>query len=213
QRAVSTPRAPDSASGDIPALARISRAEYLAQHVWDAPLLRWFVEYGCRDDFGTSLAGTSAWAGIHYYAARLEDGAEEPAEFLTWPEGNGRLVAHLGGLVGKRLRTGALVTDVVPGPEGAEVTCYDEAAGRALAVKAGHVVFALPRFLAGILIAPWRAERPAFLAETVYGSWMVANLTLRDRPFSQGFPLAWDNVIYDSPSLGYVVATHPSGSA
>jgi hypothetical protein len=41
---------------------------------------------------------------------------------------------------------------------------------------------------------------------------MVANLTLRDRPSpSPGFPLAWDNVLYDSPSLGYVVSTHQRG--
>ena len=37
-----------------------------------------------------------------------------------------------------------------------------------------------------------------------YGSWMVANLHLRARPRSTGFPFAWDNVIMDSPSLGYV---------
>jgi hypothetical protein len=37
---------------------------------------------------------------------------------------------------------------------------------------------------------------------------MVANLTLRDRPQSRGFPLAWDNVLYDGQGLGYVVATH-----
>src|SRR5260221_10363527 len=40
---------------------------------------------------------------------------------------------------------------------------------------------------------------------------MVANLTLHDRPSPVGFPLAWDNVIYDSASLGYVVATHQAG--
>ena len=40
---------------------------------------------------------------------------------------------------------------------------------------------------------------------------MVANLFLRDRPRSNGFPMAWDNVLYDSPSLGYVVATHQRG--
>jgi hypothetical protein len=44
-----------------------------------------------------------------------------------------------------------------------------------------------------------------------YGSWFVANVHLRDRPKERGFPLSWDNVIYDSPSLGYVVATHQSG--
>jgi hypothetical protein len=40
---------------------------------------------------------------------------------------------------------------------------------------------------------------------------MVANIHLRDRPVSHGFPLAWDNVLVDSPSLGYVVATHQRG--
>jgi hypothetical protein len=37
---------------------------------------------------------------------------------------------------------------------------------------------------------------------------MVANLTLSARPAGRGFPPAWDNVLYESPSLGYVTATH-----
>jgi len=40
---------------------------------------------------------------------------------------------------------------------------------------------------------------------------MVANLHLRDRPREDGLPLAWDNVPYESPSLGYVAATHQRG--
>jgi hypothetical protein len=48
-------------------------------------------------------------------------------------------------------------------------------------------------------------------AEFSYGAWMVANLFLRDRPRETGFPLAWDNVLYDSPGLGYVTATHQAG--
>jgi hypothetical protein len=40
---------------------------------------------------------------------------------------------------------------------------------------------------------------------------MVANIALRGRPASHGFPPAWDNVLYDSPSLGYVTATHQRG--
>lgn len=211
RRAFAVPRAAGSDAPEVRALDRISMADYLAERGWDSARLRWLVEYGCRDDFGTTLARTSAWAGIHYHAARIEEGAEEPAEFLTWPEGNGRLVAHLAGLAGERLRTGALVTDVVPGRDRLEVAWYDEADGRARRLSAEHVVFALPRFLAGFLVAPWREKRPAFLDDAVYGSWMVANLTLRDRPLSHGFPLAWDNVIYESPSLGYVVATHQSG--
>jgi hypothetical protein len=40
---------------------------------------------------------------------------------------------------------------------------------------------------------------------------MVANLHLRARPSEKGVPLCWDNVLHDSPSLGYVVATHQAG--
>jgi phytoene dehydrogenase-like protein len=213
RRAFALPRARGSDAEEVRALDRLSMAEYLAQRGWTSPGLRWFVEYGCRDDFGARLGQTSAWAGIHYFAARLlnEKGEEEPAEFLTWPEGNGRLVSHLAQAVGKRLRLGATVTEVDPGPDRVRVTYYDEAEGRAVGLSVDQVVFALPRFLAAPLLAPYRASPPAHLRETIYGSWMVANLTLRDRPPSRGFPLAWDNVLFDSPSLGYVVATHQSG--
>ena len=41
-----------------------------------------------------------------------------------------------------------------------------------------------------------------------YSPWVTANLTLDRLPRETGLDLAWDNVIFDSPSLGYVVATH-----
>ena len=45
-----------------------------------------------------------------------------------------------------------------------------------------------------------------------YGAWAVANVHLRARPV-EAFqaPPAWDNVFRDSPSLGYVSATHQRG--
>ena len=45
------------------------------------------------------------------------------------------------------------------------------------------------------------------------GAWAVANLHLRDRPAARptDAPPAWDNVLRDSPSLGYVSATHQRG--
>ena len=46
-----------------------------------------------------------------------------------------------------------------------------------------------------------------------YGAWAVANVHLRARPVERGrgAPPAWDNVFRDSPSLGYVCATHQRG--
>src|SRR5262249_19507263 len=43
-----------------------------------------------------------------------------------------------------------------------------------------------------------------------YSPWLTANLTLERLPHESGVELAWDNVLYASPSLGYVVATHQS---
>ncbi len=41
-----------------------------------------------------------------------------------------------------------------------------------------------------------------------YGTWVVANLTVKELPGGRGFAPAWDSVFYDSKSLGYVNATH-----
>lgn len=210
RRAFDLPRARGSDAEEVRALDRLSMAAYLDNHGWHSERLRWLVEYGCRDDFGATLAQTSAWAGVHYFAARLQDDGA-PADFLTWPEGNGRLVGHLARRAADRLQTAAIVTDVRPGPHGVDVVWHDARTGKTSGVRARHAVFALPRFLAAHVVAPYRSSPPAHLGETVYGSWMVANLKLRDRPFSRGFPLAWDNVLYASPSLGYVVATHQTG--
>ena len=210
RRAFDLPRARGSDADEVRALDSLSMAAYLDAHGWRSARLRWLVEYGCRDDFGTTLAQTSAWAGVHYFAARLSD-AGEGADFLTWPEGNGRLVAHMARRAGERVKTGAVVTDVRPHERGVDVVWHDEARNRTFGLRARHAVFALPRFLAAHVIAPYRDAPPAHLKETAYGSWMVANLRLRDHPASRGFPLAWDNVLYDSRALGYVVATHQSG--
>src|SRR5581483_2437461 len=77
--------------------------------------------------------------------------------------------------------------------------------------RAGQVVFAAPHFLTRFVLRPYRTAAPRHVAAFEYGAWMVANLFLKDRPSARGFPLAWDNVLYESPSLGYVVATHQRG--
>jgi hypothetical protein len=41
-----------------------------------------------------------------------------------------------------------------------------------------------------------------------YSPWLTANLTLERYPDSYGGDPTWDNVVMDSPTLGYVDATH-----
>ncbi|MGD0092986.1 MAG: twin-arginine translocation pathway signal, partial [Planctomycetota bacterium] len=75
-----------------------------------------------------------------------------------------------------------------------------------------RVIFAAPQFLARYLIRPYRDDPPAHCRDFEYVPWLVANLALCEHPGGLGFPLCWDNVFYESPSLGYVVATHQMGA-
>lgn len=208
RRAFSIPMQMGSDDAEVTALDRISMLEWLKAHHFTSPRLLWLVDYACRDDYGLLAKDTSAWAGIFYFASRLRAPGEQPAELLSWPNGNGRIVDHLAKAAGDRIRTRSLVTEIVPFEDRVELTVFDERAEVLEGIVAEHVIFACPKFLATHLIRPYRESAPSHLSEFEYGAWMVANLHLQKRPSSRGFPMAWDNVLYDSPSLGYVVATH-----
>ena len=216
RRAFAVPTLCSSEDADLLALDRISMGDWMRSNRFDSPRLLWLADYGCRDDYAGSLDQISAWAGIHYYAARMagEAADEEPAPFLTWPEGNGRLVHHLSRSAAGRIVPSALVFDVVPRTErGAPVLIryLDAVKNEVVDLAARDAVLAVPRFVAARVLRPWRASPPAFLADLSYAPWIVANITLSGRPAERGAPLAWDNVLYDSKSLGYVVATHQAG--
>ncbi len=96
--------------------------------------------------------------------------------------------------------------------DGLEVLAFDTASEQPVGFRTKSVIFAAPQFLAPRLIDGF-AERTGRSAEQFeYGSWLVANVHLSRRPRESSFPLSWDNVIHDSRSLGYVVATHQSGN-
>src|SRR5262249_17832919 len=59
-------------------------------------------------------------------------------------------------------------------------------------------------------LAPYLIEGAPPAGGFVYSPWLTANLTLEGLPAEKGIETAWDNVIFDSPALGYVVATHMS---
>jgi len=204
RRAFAIPVARSSREPALLALDRVSMAQWMASHGFDSPRLRWYVEYGCRDDFGTLLDGTSAWAGLHYFCSRVASPSEEPAEFLTWPEGNGFLVGKLADRLAGRFATGVVVTAIEPRGDGAVVRCVDPETKTSREIAARRVICALPRFAARRVVAGLPRDDEGFR----YAPWAVANLAMRSRPAERGFPQCWDNVLYESESLGYVVATH-----
>jgi glycine/D-amino acid oxidase-like deaminating enzyme len=176
-------------------LDRVSFADWLDANGLRSPAMRWYAEYGTRDDYGASTRDTSAWAGVHYHASR------EPVEQgpLTWPEGNAWIARRLADRIGSRLITGAPVHRILSSGRNS----YGVRAGDA-EYLCEHVIFAAPTFLAPYVVEGMRAP------EFVYSPWLVANLTLDRWPDDRGVPPAWDNVIRNGVGLGYVVANHQS---
>ncbi len=177
------------------ALDQLSMSAWLDQQKFDSPYLRWYVDYSCRDDYGARSGSTSAWAGIHYFASRQH----EDKGPVTWPEGNGWIVRELMKQVGAHVKAGSPVYAIRRAGTRyrviTESTEYD----------ADVVIFAAPTFL-----APYIVEDAPGAHGFTYSPWITANLTLDRLPRERGSEPAWDNVIYDSAALGYVVATHMS---
>jgi hypothetical protein len=202
------------------ALDGMTFAAWLDRERHDNPVLRWYLDYCCRDDYGANAADVSAWAGLAYFAAR--NGQARNADrgaVLTWPEGLDALATRLEAgafrarpglslplrldataLSVRETRTGVDVLCAVPGPSGIS-TCV---------VHARRAISAMPLFVAKHVVASLRSEGydPAQHAPPV-APWLVANFVMNRFPEeSEGAALAWDNVLYGSDGLGYVVSTH-----
>lgn len=176
-------------------LDRISFSDWLRDQHMDSRILNWYMNYCCRDDYGATTDQTSAWAGIQYFASR------EPEEKgpLTWPEGNGWIVRRLLERIGKFVRTDQMVHRISQRKKGFSVFAADTE------YQTDFVIFAASTF-----IAPYLVEGMPPLRDFEYSPWLTANLTLERLPESYGGDPTWDNVFMESPTLGYVDATHQS---
>jgi glycine/D-amino acid oxidase-like deaminating enzyme len=217
RRAFALPASAASDDAEVTALDRISLAQWLGERKLDSSRLRWLCDYACRDDFGLLAADTSAWAGLAYFASRVARPGAEHQSVVTWPEGNGALVAHLAAKLGPRVLLEHAAVDVRWNPSVRSettdaITVIALGPDGPIGIRARHAIVATPGFIARRIVAPLRAgERTAPKIDR--GAWAVANIHLDSRPRTRAgdAPLAWDNVLYDSPSLGYVVATHQRG--
>ncbi|HEY6354934.1 MAG TPA: FAD-dependent oxidoreductase, partial [Burkholderiaceae bacterium] len=123
------------------ALDAVTFAQWLARERLDDPLLRWYLDYACRDDYGAGLDEVSAWAGLHYFASRHgfqlpgDDGGEREPVF-TWPEGNAWLVERLAGPLSGRIRTGHTALRVDVERSAVQVLAIDEQSGQPLRFEA-----------------------------------------------------------------------------
>ncbi|WP_373976070.1 twin-arginine translocation signal domain-containing protein [Chitinibacter sp. SCUT-21] len=200
-------------------LDQITFAAWLSQHGYTAPSLLWYLDYACRDDYGIGIKQTSAWAGIHYFAARGGQAANAAeGAVLTWPTGLNPLLQHMH--QGQNLLDGMAVKISEQG-DTVHVDVLHQ--GEVTRLIAEHVICAMPLHVAGKIIdlSQYGFNPAQHLAP--HAAWQVSNFLLKRFPdeaehapkqsspqalHDYATPLAWDNVVYGSQSLGYVNSTH-----
>ncbi|MFZ3191898.1 MAG: NAD(P)-binding protein [Moraxellaceae bacterium] len=190
------------------ALDQLTFTAWLTQQGYDAPELLWYLDYCCRDDYGAGIGRVSAWAGLHYFASRVheKDGSEQ-TPILTWPDGLHGLTAQLY----QQCKTPTLPLTAIQVRElsnGAQVLAMDQA-GKVTQLRARKVICAMPLHA---LQYVWSDMFDAYQgSERLLPQypWLVANVWLDGiLPERDGEPMAWENVIYGSESLGFVNSTH-----
>lgn len=213
RHAFALPMERSSRAADLMALDRMTMRDWLLGQGFDSPHLHWYVDYACRDDYGTRSAETSAWAGIHYFACRNGEAQDASGDtVLTSPGGNAWLARGLADSIrrhaGERMMTSVLAWRVQENGGRMAIDLWQPAEQSVLRVLAEQLIWAAPLFIIPYVVVG--NERLAKAARCFSAApWLIANLTLSRFPEDRaGVPLAWDNVLYDSPGLGYVVATH-----
>ncbi len=209
RRAFVVPIEQCSTDAEPTALDRISFSEWLRQNGITSERLLWYCDYATRDDYGLKADQASAWVGLFYFCSRVRRSGAESQSFITCPEGNGQFVNHFYEKVKDNVRRSQIVVSVVPTDKGVDVVCLD--GGELRGIHCEKAIYASPIFAAPFAIRGFRENPPFAASEFHHNAWFVANLFLKDRPkprFQRDFPLSWDNVLYESPGLGYVTATH-----
>jgi len=212
RKAFSMPLMYSSADSAVRDLDEISMFDYVRSKGWDSARLDWFVNYACRDDYGSLMHQVSAWAGIHYFACRAYDrrlAPEYPTDTLTWEEGNGYLVKRLAGDPNSpEVRLDTAVLGIHSTASGSQsLACLDVTTARRYRLMARNVIFAGKLHTAPHVIGDLGDLQKSAFRSLEYSPWMVAAVHVSGLPGGET-PLAWDNVAYDSSSLGYINASH-----
>ena len=189
-------------------LDTITMKTWLLQHNLRSQHLHWYVNYCTRDDFATTYDTVSAWAGIHYFASRKGKAANAAGgDVLTWPEGNGFLMNCLLETCKQKIRVNALATSVKAGENGVQVIFMDTITKKTISIEASQCIMACPQYVSARLLQN-EGRKALVKGNYFYTPWLVANIKTDYQFSAPGTTLSWDNVVYDSPSLGYVDATH-----
>lgn len=212
RRAFAVPLALSSDDPQYRALDHESFSAWLQRKGYTAEPLRWYLDYCCRDDYGANFETVSAWAGLAYFASRAGHAANaEDGTMLTWPDGLHPVATRLRDAVGPARCMQGMAVKVAERAKGVDVLCYDAQRRASFTIRADRVIVAMPLHVASHVVdnfAEFGFDRQRDLPRSA--AWLVTNFLLDRFPQerSERQSLAWDNVVYRSGSLGWVVATN-----
>jgi hypothetical protein len=199
------PLSHSSSEAVIRAYDQMTMKAWLLQNNFTSKSLIEYVDYCCRDDFGLGVDFVSAWAGLHYFAARKQDASSDQKDtVLTWPEGNARLAQHLKHFSEGKTLKNHLVYDVQIKNDKVVANVFDANSKTSLEIIADHVIMATPQFVNHYIIKERKQAADTF----EYAPWLLATLVVSDLSDNFSYPLCWDNVIHGAKGLGYVYDQH-----
>lgn len=220
KRAFGYPISSCSADPEIRRLDEISMAEYLKSRGYTSPLLKWHVNDRVLDEYGTPIDNCSAWAGLQFFSASrtgfrsmIPDGEMVPS-LITWPRGLGRLTSDMEKRIpqGKILKSSYVIrmeNHISDSGEDLVRTVVFTPSTRAFHTYLSRFgVLALPKNQAIHIVPELRRTRAEDFVDLPYVSWLVATIGLRRLPEERAASLAWENLIHDSWTLGYVDNAH-----
>ena len=212
RRAFALPLSYSTTDSWVRQLDDISMATYVRSKGWHSPRLDWMINYACRDDYGGTMATVSAWAGVHYFACRYYDQRlqnEYPSDTLTWPAGNGFLVQRLAqDLADSQYRLGCTVLRIDNDDPGVRVGYFDTSNETYRSLSARTVIHASKLHTAPFLVDGLPGPQVEAIESCDYSPWLTASIHVSELPTNAEVSIAWDNVLYSSRSLGYIVADH-----
>lgn len=196
-------------------------AQWLAAQGYTSPDLLAHLDYCCRDDYGQGIAQMSAFAGVHYFAAR----GNENAAVLTWSDGLNHIAEKIRQHIGLQEKNklpesgdllfrqpenwSATAWQIDEQNDYVDVFICENQSGEMANIRANHVICATPLFITQRIVKNIQKYTQSNFKQPESAPWLVSNFVLNRFPNEpQHTELAWDNVVHQSRHLGYVVATH-----
>lgn len=168
-----------------------------------------YLNYCCKDDYGTNISTTSAWAGIHYFAGRTGECSNMSEEtILTWKNGNAFLAQTIFDYIKNKITiiNGSAYKYLL---DDKQLKVGNIKENKFYKIKTNKIVFATPLNIINYICDTQILTKNLIPDHSV---WMVSNILFKELPIDKfkGIGLSYDNVVFPSKHLGYIFSDNQS---